>query len=88
MYAELAHYIAPKGKAVQHNIELMLNMSAFVERLREGRRRVAEMRTIDVKAIPEPEGSVSDTQGRIQQHIRDVKKPDPWRGGWVRSGFE
>ena len=55
MYGELAQYIAPKRKAVEHSGELMLNMSAIAERLREGRRRVAEMRTIDVKALAEPD---------------------------------
>jgi hypothetical protein len=53
--AELCQYSAPKRKAVEHSGELILNMSAMAERLREARRRVAEMQTIDVKAIPEPD---------------------------------
>src|SRR5215831_4695347 len=55
MYSELAQYIAPKRKAVEHNIELTVNMQAISERLHEGRRRVAEMRRLDVKALPEAE---------------------------------
>ena len=57
MYSELAQYIAPKRKAVEINAEIQVSMNVIAERLREGRRRVAEMQAVDVKALPTPEES-------------------------------